>query len=419
MNTRRVDTIVVGAGLAGLIAARTVAAGGGTVTVVDPQPPGGRARTDDRGGHHWNRGPHALYRGAAAERLLRRFGAPLAGASPSSGFHGSLRGRVEPLPVGAASLVRSRLVNAKGKVALARSRARLMDADPAGLGSQTFAQWLEALRLPDDAAALQRMLARVGTYSCTPEIAAADMVVGQLQLSMRTGVLYVDGGWQVLVDALADGLDIRPEAAVAVGRDGEDVVVSLDGGGTLAASTAVVALATPDAAATLTGRVPFTVGPPVEAACLDLATTGPSPVPLLFGIDEPLYLSDHGAFARLAPEGGSVVHVARYLRPGEQHDPAATRARLEQHALLAGITPAMIVDARYLHRMTVAGALAVAEHGGLAGRPAVTDSGVDGVFLAGDWVGAEGHLLDASAASAEAAATGALAAAAAGKLVGR
>ena len=227
MNTRRVDTIVVGAGLAGLIAARTVAAGGGTVTVVDPQPPGGRARTDDRGGHHWNRGPHALYRGAAAERLLRRFGAPLAGASPSSGFHGSLRGRVEPLPVGAASLVRSRLVNAKGKVALARSRARLMDADPAGLGSQTFAQWLEALRLPDDAAALQRMLARVGTYSCTPEIAAADMVVGQLQLSMRTGVLYVDGGWQVLVDALADGLDIRPEAAVAVGRDGEDVVASL------------------------------------------------------------------------------------------------------------------------------------------------------------------------------------------------
>ncbi|MEZ5270739.1 MAG: hypothetical protein R2694_00320 [Ilumatobacteraceae bacterium] len=178
-------------------------------------------------------------------------------------------------------------------------------------------------------------------------------------------------------------------------------------------------MATPDAAATLTGRAPFDTGPAIEAACLDLATDRPASRPLLFGIDQPLYLSDHGAVARLAPAGGSVVHVARYLRPGEEHDPAATRAELEHHAALAGIGPADIVDGRYLHRMTVAGALATVEHGGLAGRPGVADSGLDGVFLAGDWVGREGHLLDASAASAEAAAQAALSLLATGKLVGR
>jgi thioredoxin reductase len=53
--------------------------------------------------------------------------------------------------------------------------------------------------------------------------------------------------------------------------------------------------------------------------------------------------------------------------------------------------------------MTVVGALVTAELGGLAGRPAATASAVPGVFLAGDWVGPAGHLLDASLASAEAA----------------
>ena len=54
--------------------------------------------------------------------------------------------------------------------------------------------------------------------------------------------------------------------------------------------------------------------------------------------------------------------------------------------------------------MTVVGALAVARHGGLPGRPGVSDSGHAGVYLAGDWVGRRGHLLDAVVASAEEAA---------------
>jgi hypothetical protein len=40
-----------------------------------------------------------------------------------------------------------------------------------------------------------------------------------------------------------------------------------------------------------------------------------------------------------------------------------------------------------------------AETGGLAGRPRVTDSGQPGVLIAGDWVGPEGLLADASLAS--------------------
>jgi hypothetical protein len=188
---------------------------------------------------------------------------------------------------------------------------------------------------------------------------------------------------------------------MSVGRDGTDVVVTT-GEQHFVADAAVVAVADPGAAATLLGREPFGVGPAVEAACLDLGAARPPTVPVLLGLDEPLYLSDHGTAARLAPDGTTVVHVARYLAPGEQHDHAGTRDELTAHAALAGIDDAAVVESRYLHRMTVVGAIATAEHGGLPGRP--RSSGVQGVALAGDWVGPEGHLLDASMASAEAAA---------------
>ena len=59
---------------------------------------------------------------------------------------------------------------------------------------------------------------------------------------------------------------------------------------------------------------------------------------------------------------------------------------------------------RFLPRAVVIHALATAAAGGYAGRPDVVVQDAPGVYLAGDWVGARGHLLDASMASATAAA---------------
>jgi hypothetical protein len=58
--------------------------------------------------------------------------------------------------------------------------------------------------------------------------------------------------------------------------------------------------------------------------------------------------------------------------------------------------------------MTVTHALPRAEEGGLSGRPGVAIAERPGAFLAGDWIGREGLLADASAASAEEAARAAL-----------
>jgi thioredoxin reductase len=54
--------------------------------------------------------------------------------------------------------------------------------------------------------------------------------------------------------------------------------------------------------------------------------------------------------------------------------------------------------------MTVANAVVDAERGGFAGRPDPAVTSLTGLFVAGDWVGAEGMLADASFASAKRAA---------------
>jgi phytoene dehydrogenase-like protein len=272
------------------------------------------------------------------------------------------------------------------------------------LGAVTFREWLDGQRLPSDAAAMVEMLARVSTYSNAPELVSADMVVGQMQMAMSSGVRYLDGGWQVLVDRLVADLRVEHRSVVTVGRDDAGVVVRCADDTMVVGSACVVAVGTPVAAAALLGRAPFDVGPPVEAACLDLGTSVPASPALLLGVDAPLYLSNHCPPARLAPEGRSVVHVARYLAPGDDLSAGDQRSELEEHAARAGLTADRIVESRYQHRMTVVGAVAVARNGGLAGRPGVDASGARGVFLAGDWVGSVGHLLDASLASAESAA---------------
>ena len=59
----------------------------------------------------------------------------------------------------------------------------------------------------------------------------------------------------------------------------------------------------------------------------------------------------------------------------------------------------MIVD-RFLPRMTVANHLP-SPRNGLTGRPPVIVPDSPGVFIAGDWVGAEGWLADCSITSGE------------------
>ncbi|MEK7426545.1 MAG: FAD-dependent oxidoreductase [Actinomycetota bacterium] len=408
LPTARPDVVVIGAGLAGLATAQLVRRAGCSVVVLDGQPAGGRGRTDERRGFLFNRGPHALYRGGHAEAVLATLGVRATGGAPGSSAFGLLGERVAALPTGAVTLLRSSLLGWKAKVGIGRLLTRLPKVRAETLAEVSFRDWLSYADLPRDGELLVEMLARVASYTNAPEMVSADLVVGQMQMALGRGVRYLDGGWQSLVSALVAALDVQQGTATSVSCDGGAVVVECSDRAPLVARAAIVAVGTPAAASSLLGRTDFDVGAPVEAACLDLGITGAIDPSLLFGLDAPLYLSAHSPAATLAPAHHSVVHVARYLAPDERTEPIAQRAELDVHAARVGITADRIVEHRYLHRMTVVGALTTASRGGMPARPGVADVARPGVFLAGDWVGRRGHLLDAALASAEEAAAAAV-----------
>ena len=142
---------------------------------------------------------------------------------------------------------------------------------------------------------------------------------------------------------------------------------------------------------------------PAKAAVLDVALAGlPRPANILaFGIDRPLYYSVHSATAKLAPEGGAVIHAAKYLNPLDTHDPRKDERQLER--LLDMMQPGwreQIVTRRFLPAMTVTNAIPTAAMGGLAGRAGVEVKEIPGLYIVGDWVGSEGTLANAAVASA-------------------
>jgi phytoene dehydrogenase-like protein len=124
-----------------------------------------------------------------------------------------------------------------------------------------------------------------------------------------------------------------------------------------------------------------------------------------YGIDNPLYLSTHSAFARLAPNGGALIHVMKYLSSSIQPDPKADREELEK--LMDLVQPGwrkVVVKERFLPNMIVSNAMVSASQGGIYGRPDVKIPGTENLYIAGDWVGPEGMLADASLSSAKRAA---------------
>ena len=148
---------------------------------------------------------------------------------------------------------------------------------------------------------------------------------------------------------------------------------------------------------------------PVRAACLDVALRRlPKPAnDYVMGIDEPTYLSDHTRAAQLGD--GHVVHLAKYL-PITPTNAADDRAELE--AMLDLAQPGWreeVIDERFLPNLVVNHWLAKAEDGGLNGRPDGTLIENPNVYLAGDWIGSQGWLVDASFISGKRAAERALA----------
>ena len=384
--------IVVGGGPAGLVAAGRLAEGGVATTLLEASARlGGRAATERRDGFDLNQGPHALYVGGPAMRELRAMGIDLSWWNPTSHHSVFVRGgKPKRLPGGSLELTR-------WLAGVARSR-------PEGLDELSVAEWLRRSLRSESARASAGALVRVTTFVADHDALSADVAAGQLRIGLLPGVRYLRGGWQSLVGALAaraerEGTVVRTRAGVrAVDRTADGWTVTLDGE-TLSADVLVIAAGGPDAAAELLGdRSPAAPGPAAELSVLDLGLSG---LPrrgrrFALGIDAPTYLSRHSPPDHL---DGVLLSLASYAR--------GPRAELE--ALADAVQPGWRERAtlrRFLPRMVAVSAIPGPASGGLAGRPRI-DRG-EGLYLAGDWLGPEGWLVDAAISSAAAAATAAL-----------
>jgi len=275
-----------------------------------------------------------------------------------------------------------------------------------GVSVETFVSDLE---LRPRVEALLRALFRLSTYADDLTRLGADAGVAQQQIAARSGVLYLDGGWSQLTAALGSLVDVRPNAAVStVSADEYGAEVHTDDG-VYTASTVVLAAGNPAAARAVLGSEPGwdDLGDPITAACLDVGTTRVPTPGYVVSLDEPLYGTVQSPPAKQAPAGGAVIGVIRYGARNARDDKASLHAHLEQ----VGVRDGDIATERFLARMVVSSTVPRPATGGLAGRPAVTASGLPRVFLAGDWVGPDGLLSDASLASGHAAGLAALKAA--------
>jgi phytoene dehydrogenase-like protein len=391
MDTSR-RAIVIGGGPAGLVAAIRLAEGGAATTLLEAAGHfGGRAASEQREGFFLNQGPHALYAGGPAMRELKAMGIEPEWwnpASPNSVFVRDGRPKRSP----------------GGVLGMAQLLRQIYRRPPEELAGLSTSEWLRQTLGSEKARAAAAALVRVTTFVADQESLSAEVAARQLKLGIAPGVRYLEGGWQSLVNALVSraeeaGVALRTRAAARVlHQEAGGWTVALDEE-TLHADALVIAVGEPDDAAKLLGeKAPAAPGPAAELSVLDLGLRSLPKRTRRFalGIDAPTYLSRHSP-----PDhrGGALLSLASYAREPRQ--------TLEEMAdtVQPGWRKQLLFD-RFLPRMVPVSAIATPATGGLAGRPPV-DRGA-GLYLAGDWIGPEGWLVDAAISSGAAAAAAAL-----------
>ena len=408
------DVIIIGGGLAGLTTAVLLARDGKAVMLFEHSSKeiGGRARTADIDGFYFNQGPHALYLTDATDSILKEIGITYTGGIPALKGYLISGGKKREIAGDYSSWL-------SGKGDGSQFFISPTKIDFSQLESVTEQEWLDKNIHDINDAEIIKTIFRLNTYANDPDIQSIGPVLHQISVGSRAGVMYLDGGWQTLVDGLltvaknANARIVMGKKATRIKRTNSSAWQVLLSDKTEVSAKIVVIAAGPNDAYSLfdDNERPDVLSKaakeakPVRLVCLDVALSSLPDKDTLFalGVDRPLYYSVHSAHAKLAPEGGALIHVAKYLGTSIQPKPREDQPELEEFLdLLQPGWRQVLVKKRPLPNMVVCNALVTAADGGLSGRPDPRIA--DNLYIVGDWVGKEGLVSNASVASAKRAA---------------
>jgi phytoene dehydrogenase-like protein len=411
------DVVIIGGGLAGLTTAALLARSGKSVTLFElsSKEIGGRARTTVIDGFHFNQGPHALFLTDAGESVLKEIGITYTGGIAASKAYLIIDGKKHEVPA-EYSFLSGKSNGSPGGSNASQFFDSLAKIDFSELENVTVQEWLDKNIHDKNFAEIIKTLVRLNTYGNDPDIQSIGSVLRQIYVGSKSGVMYVDGGWQTFVDGLLT-VAKNANARIVMGKKATKVkraspsgwLITLSDKTQVSAKIVVIAAGPKDAYSLFDDEERPEVlsrvvkeAKPIHMVCLDVALSSLPDKDTLFalGIDRPIYFSVHSAHAKLAPEGGALIHVAKYLGTSIEPRPREDQPELEE--ILDLLQPGwrqVLVKKRPLPNMVVSNAIVTAAAGGLAGRPDPRIA--DNLYVVGDWVGKEGLVSNASFASAK------------------
>ncbi|WP_139368254.1 phytoene desaturase family protein [Evansella clarkii] len=416
------DVVIVGGGLAGYVAANILCekTNLSVLLLESRRKTGGRAITEKRNGSLFNLGPHALYKGGNAKPILEELGVKLSGKPP--GTRGILlKGSTDyEAPFSLSGILKTTFLTWGERMEWVRVVSKLNNTDPKNLAEdQTFKHWVEQAAKSLKVRSLLYVLGRLATYCHAPDITSAKVMINHMKLAMR-GVIYLDGGWQTIIDqlhnrAVISRVEVRTNIVVKKikvngGNDCFQVVLA---DGSEIFGNQVLFTGSPnelDRILNLTdANSPlsfFREIKPVKAATLDIALERlPQPARLFaMGIDEPFYYSVHSANAKLSESGqNTVLHVLKYFREEEEGHGEGIQDELYQ--FLEKVQPEwgnQLIEKRCLPRIIVNQRLPIA---GDENRLELAEKMIiPGLYIAGDWASPDLILSEAAVSSAKKAA---------------
>lgn len=298
------------------------------------------------------------------------------------------------------------------------------------LHSIGFQEWLDLNFKNSDSRDFVKMLGRIATYTNNVENLSAKLALNQIKIAVAGNVIYIDEGWQSLVDQLVDigkrngvkfvygkSVTSLQHSYASDDKPNSQLIWKINLSDNTAFSYHDLIIATNPTHVYSLLKDDALINPefldqlekmntPAKVATLDLALTNlPNPdVYGVFGLDKPLYLSLHSAFAKLSTDGSGVLfHAMKYLDSSIKPNPLQDKLELE--GLLDMVQPGwrkMVIRQRFLPNMIASNTVINNNNGIMEHRPDIEIPGVDNLYIIGDWVGPDGMLADTSFASAKA-----------------